>query len=204
MTICPFAIQKPGPAAKTYAGVNGLLGVIEHSAEGYEWGLWDGIANGPYSWHFTILYDGSIWQHYPLTARCIHAGSSWGNLNLIGVEHEGVAGENLTPLQAAASVRLTRWIAEQCGWEMERGRTLFEHREIGNTTCPNGRIPWEKYTEEEDVEVRIVSDQSEAIQKLMQGVMQASPAIGRQDGRYIGVADAGEFEDIVIRTRKNA
>jgi len=162
ITECPFAIQYPDPTPNLYAGENGVKGVILHSAEGYKGGLWAGIENEGVSWHFSILYDGSIWQHHPLTARCWHAGSTFGNFNLIGIEHEGIAGEPLTPLQRAASVRLTRWIAEQGGWRMERAagpsRTLWEHREQNNTTCPNGRIPWDAYTPapvvSEEIDVR--------------------------------------------------
>jgi len=162
----PDAIQRPGPDRKVYYGPNTVQGVVLHSADGYEGGLWDGIANGDLSWHFSILYDGSVWQHYPLTARCWHSGG-WGNFSTIGIEHEGTKGEPLTPLQLAASVRLVRWIAQQGGWRMERAagpdRTLFEHNEISGTACPNGRIPWDAYTEEDEMALRDASQDEEQL-----------------------------------------
>jgi hypothetical protein len=159
----PEAIWYPDPTPNAYSGVNPAAGVILHSAEGYRNGLWLGIENPGVSWHFSILYDGSVWQHHPLTSRVWHAGSEWGNENLIGIEHEGVVGEPLTPMQLKSSVALTRWIARQGGWRMERGKTLFEHREVSSTTCPNGRIPWDAYVEEDEVNTRDLTQREEQV-----------------------------------------
>lgn len=177
MTICPFAIWEQDHTPNLYMGDNGVQGVVLHSAEGYRDGLWVGIQNPGVSWHFSILYDGSIWQHHPLTARVWHAGSAFGNFNLIGIEHEGVNGEPLTPLQLAASKRLVKWIAEQGQWKPERGKTLFEHNELSSTTCPNGRIPWAEY-EEEVMEVRALS-QSEAIEAVKKTAQAVGPDYGQ-------------------------
>lgn len=150
----PEAIWQPGPTWKVWSEDNAIAGVIEHSMEGEDEGAWS-VLNGDTqaSWHFSVMYDGAVFQHYGLSSTPWHAGSKAQNIRLIGVEHEGRKGEPLTPAQLKASVALTRWIARQGGWRMERGKTLFEHREVSNTTCPNGRIPWEYYTEEDDVEV---------------------------------------------------
>lgn len=163
--ICPFAIWEPGPTANTYAGDNPGTGVVLHSAEG----RWSDTYRPPdtmkqqgVSWHFTVEQDGSLWQHMPMTARAWHAGSTYGNFNLIGIEHEGVKGEPLTPLQLQASVRLVKWIAGERGWKPERGKTLFEHRELSQTTCPNDRIPWEAYEEEDMKESRLNSGEKVA------------------------------------------
>ena len=199
----PEAIWEPGPPENVYAGKNACDGVILHSAEGRWSDTYrpaDTMRQSAVSWQFTVEQTGAVLQHYDLDSICWHAGTA--NRSKVGVEHEGRKGEPLTPLQLKASIRLVQWIGAQKGWKPEYRKTIFPHFDFSATTCPNSRIPWDLYVQGEDVDVRIVSDQSEAIQKLMRGVMQASPAIGRQDGRYIGVVDAGEYEDIVIRTRK--
>lgn len=147
----PSAIQRPGPVDKVWPDVNQRLGVICHSMEGYEAGAWsqlDGPAEA--SWHFSVMQDGRVFQHYPLEASPWHAGTHPQNARLIGVEHEGVKGQPLTPAQVIASVGLVNWIGVQCGWTPSRDavrKTLWEHREVpgSSTTCPNGRIDWTRY-----------------------------------------------------------
>jgi N-acetyl-anhydromuramyl-L-alanine amidase AmpD len=101
--------------------------------------------NSQASWHFSVLKDGRVIQHYPTTAACWHAGGPVANNKFIGIEHEGRVGEALTPEQLASSVGLVRWIAQEEGWLMARHVTMFEHNEVYNTACPSGRIPWEAY-----------------------------------------------------------
>jgi N-acetyl-anhydromuramyl-L-alanine amidase AmpD len=102
------------------------------------------------SWHFTVLKDGAVWQHYGLDSSCWHAGNRANNARLIGIEHEGKAGEPLTEAQTQASVSLVRWIAATQGWPLERHTRLLEHNEVYATACPSGRIPWERYVPEND------------------------------------------------------
>lgn len=153
MTIYPAAIQRVGPDWKRWPDANTHQGAILHSMEGYEGGAWsqlDGPAQA--SWHFSVMKDGRAYQHYPIDQSPWHAGTKRGNTTLIGIEHEGMVGEPLTNTQRDASVALVRWLAVECGWLMSRDpatRTLWEHREVGQTTCPNGRIPWEYYAEQE-------------------------------------------------------
>ena len=141
-------VQMPGPPEKVYPEQNACEGVILHSAEGYRAGLESQLATAEVSWHFTIYQDGAVEQHYPISASCWHAGSGAQNRRLVGVEHEGVVGQPLTDVQAAASVALVRWLAQECGWAgLTRGVTLYEHREVNTATnCPSGRIPWGRYT----------------------------------------------------------
>lgn len=183
---CPFAIQKPGPANKVWPDVNTVEGVICHSAEGYEAGLWAQLYGPAVSWHFTVLKDGRIFQHYPLTASTWHAGSHGQNARLIGIEHEGVAGEPLTPVQLASSVGLVRWLAGVAQWgRLERGKNLFEHHEVNpSTNCPSGRIPWDKYTMEVPLQKVVNKDAFEAINEVN---LSATAAAAQQDGQYIGV-----------------
>src|SRR3990167_4346589 len=156
----PSADRRPGPAWKAgYAG-GGItapkIGEVKHSAEGY----WPGIyarLDGPdrASWHFTVGYD-RIEQHYPLEWNCWHAGDVdpdggvRANIDLVGVEHLGVAGQPLTPYQLDATTRITRWMMDACGYARATraspagGWLLREHNEVSDegTSCPSGRIPW--------------------------------------------------------------
>ena len=164
----PDAIRDPAPTSKTWQLVNTFQGVILHSMEGY-WPAARAMLMGSaeVSWHYSILQDGSVHAHYRLDESPWHAGSKAQNLRLIGVEHEGVKGEPLTPLQLKASVALVRWIAREARWEgLQRGTTLMEHHEVNPATqCPSGRIPWAAYTEEEAVEVIkfVNADEIEAV-----------------------------------------
>ena len=203
----PDAIWSPGPAGNIYAGANPAQGVVCHSVEGNYSDAYtpiDTMRERQVSWHFTIMQDGSVWQHYALSARCWHSGGR-GNFSAIGIEHEGRKGEPLTPLQLAASVRLVRWIAEQGGWRMGRdnpGRTLWEHHEISGTSCPNGRIPWHAYTQEDEMDV-IKLSQADALPAVLGALAGIAGAVGQQDGQWIGVSASAPhgYRDIVIRVK---
>jgi len=143
----PWAAAEPGPNWKTGAGdgrtVRDNKGAVLHSAEGYLEGAVS-VLHGPRqaSWHFTLCQDGRVFQHYPLEAITWHAGAA--NDDYVGIEHEGVAGQPLTPPQIEAGVNLLKWIALQDDWPaFERSVTLFEHNEFMATSCPSGRIPWD-------------------------------------------------------------
>lgn len=158
---CPFATRRDGPphkfggyAAGTYSPKRGE---VKHSAEGFWPGLYSQLDGPtPVSWHFTVGFD-RLEQHYPLTANCWHGGDSdndqdvRANIDLIGVEHLGVAGDPLTNYQVDMTVKLTKWAAEQFGlstygrFPAQQGVwTMAEHNQVGNlpTSCPSGRIPW--------------------------------------------------------------
>ncbi len=125
---------------------NQMAGIVNHSAEGY-FGTGNPSsvmrARGN-SWHFTVLKNGKVWQHYPLEAMCWHAGSK-ANYRYIGIEHEGKAGEALTTAQLAATIKLNAAIARNRGWvSIKRGVTGFQHNDFMATSCPSGRIPWSK------------------------------------------------------------
>lgn len=157
-----FAIRKPGPAHKVNGGRNSAIGIFCHSAEGYANGLWSQLTNAPVSWHLSNLFDGSLYQHYPLTAQCWHATAA--NNHFIGMEHEGrVPNEpTLTDAQVVTTRRVIAELAAWKGWTPSRPtgptdttHTLWEHREVvrlGGTSssCPSGRIPWDKILEDED------------------------------------------------------
>jgi len=179
----PKATWRPGPEWKTWGATNAGAGAILHSMEGYEagaWGVLDSMSQA--SWHFSVMRDGRVFQHYDLNESCWHAGGKASNERLLGIEHEGRTGEPFTEAQIGASVALVRWIAAEQGWTPERGVTLLEHREApgANTTCPNGRVPWERY-KEDDVQIRQL-DQAESIAALNKAAEVHGKAINDNNG----------------------
>jgi hypothetical protein len=125
-----------------------------HSAEGYKTTLLDLATKGPLSWHFSVTFDGTTYQHYPITARCWHATAA--NQEYIGCEFEGKTPNDptLTSPQINSAVRLIKDISTLKGWTPRRptsptdsSHTLWEHREVtrlggSGTLCPSNRIPW--------------------------------------------------------------
>ena len=157
----PFAIMRPGPTWKvgySFRGESGpKRGDVKHSAEGDWPGLY-AVLDGPAasSWHFTVGYD-RVEQHYPVGDYCYHAGDVDGdgavaaNIDLVGIEHLGSAGEPLTTYQVEMTIQVSLWCAEQYGIarfarypEQEGVWTLVEHNQVSDmpTACPSGRIPW--------------------------------------------------------------
>lgn len=159
----PQAVRRDGPAWKAGYISAGLTkvkrGEVKHSAEGYWAGLYS-VLDGPArsSWHFTVGYD-RVEQHYALSWNTWHGndtdndGAVMANLDLIGIEHLGVAGEPLTEYQVHMTTELTRWAAAQFGLstfarypQQAEVWTLAEHKQVGDTAtgCPSNRIPWDE------------------------------------------------------------
>jgi hypothetical protein len=174
---CPFVTRRPGPAGKTgysFVGEAGpKRGEVDHSAEGWWPGIYSRL-DGPAlaSWHFTIGLDRTE-QHYDFRAHCWHAGdvdddgAVAANLDFIGKEHLGLAGQPLNAYQVDMSARISEWCAEQegrdifrrfDGWDPDEPGLwlLAEHKQVSDvpTACPSDRIPWEiiiAALEEEDM-----------------------------------------------------
>ena len=75
------------------------------------------------SWHFSVLRDGRVFQHYDTKIITWHCGSVYWNARLIGIEHEGgymPHNEPLTAPQLESSVRLVKWIAATHVFEPSR------------------------------------------------------------------------------------
>ncbi len=145
MTWCPFAKVVIGGPGKWNQGALHATGAVLHSAEGYLGHILAEV-QGPVqlSWHFTVGYDGALFEHYPIETKCWHAHAA-GNEHYLGIEHEGVAGEPETDAQVATDIRLLAWLGQTLGWPgFERGVQLWEHHEVpGNATaCPSDRIRW--------------------------------------------------------------
>jgi len=149
------AIQIPGPESKTGPGLNALRGVVLHSAEGTADGLLSVLRGYQrLSWHFSVLLDGTLWQHYPVTAVTWHATAF--NPFTIGIEHEGQAAIHgpLNRTQVRTTRALLASIEDFTHTPLIRPRdsqdrfaTAWEHREVIRfdgwpTACPSDRIPW--------------------------------------------------------------
>lgn len=150
---------QPSPANRnTNAGVNPVRGIFLHSAEGYKDVLLRLSTRGPHSWHFSNMFDGTLYQHYPLTARCWHATEA--NQSYVGMENEGVGDwrkgrpdPTLTEPQFHTAVQVIRELSEWKGWRPTRTgdttQTLWEHNEVtrlggSGSECPSHRIPWSR------------------------------------------------------------
>jgi len=128
-----------------YVTPNRRLGLVCHSVEGWLAGAF-GELDKPErqaSWHFTNALDGTLYQHYPLTASCWASGNAEANGRYIAVESEGTVGSG--PLNAAQVATMVR-LATELGFT-ERGGNLWEHNEVatrwtpnaGPTACPSNR-----------------------------------------------------------------
>jgi len=156
-----LATPSLGPTWKQEDERNAIRGIVLHSAEGFHEGLLR-ILNGPLrrSWHFSVLFDGTVLQHYPVTVVTWHGQAA--NAFTIGIEHEGTANlqPSLTQAQVESSSRLVREIADFGGFTLRRPfdardsfATLWEHNELTRfgsepTACPSRRIPWNRIMEE--------------------------------------------------------
>lgn len=144
MTWLDWTIRRPGPPFKRYLEtVNRQEGFVCHSVEGSlaaAFAVLDGQRQA--SWHFTLDKDGTLYQHYQLTASCWASGSFEANSRYVAMESVGRAGEPLTPEQEATA--LTVW--RELGFTT-RGVDLWEHNEVatkwtpnaGPTACPSHR-----------------------------------------------------------------
>ena len=164
-TWLPFALRLPGPTEKQgYPGaarraLDQIEGEVKHNMEGSLGGAFAelGKLTRRASWTFSISKIGEVYQHYPLEAITWHCGrigdfdslsAAIGNLSLVGIEHEGAAGELLTEAQIQATLRISQQLHFLCPKVASAGPvrrvTLWEHRELSQTSCPSDRIPWDR------------------------------------------------------------
>jgi N-acetyl-anhydromuramyl-L-alanine amidase AmpD len=110
------------------------------------------VLDGPRqaSWHFFISKVGNVYQHVDTNNIAWTNGGFDANRLFWGIECEGVEGEPLTEPQFDALLGVVRWLwdTHQVG-AFVRQETLWEHREMTQfgsapTSCPSGRIPWER------------------------------------------------------------
>lgn len=167
--------RRPGPEFKTYDTVNLGEGIVWHSMEGW----WDGSMREldrperQASWMFSISLDGSLAQHYPITASCWASGNGLANTHWWSVETEGLFSMPLNEVQ----VKTARWlIGEWAAWKgkpvSREGdlytKSMWEHREVdtlitpngGDTACPSERYQplWAALAGEEDMDEAKVNE----------------------------------------------
>lgn len=150
MEWCPFAARLDGPAWKQgYTGISRRVGKgsVVHSMEGRLQAALGRLESSDLaSWTFSLGYGGQLFQHYPLSTCCWHAGDYFANTHFWGCETEGRVGEPLTAAQKDTLVRLLLWSAEEEDWPgfvlQKNTGTLHEHNWYAATACPSGRIPW--------------------------------------------------------------
>ena len=176
-----WARRDPGPSDKVYTAPCLSQGVIFHSAVGYYNG-WrtrlDSTArlpNGRYTDYAAasvtgwVEKDGTLIQHYPITASCWASGNAISNIAFNAFEHAGGPpgneSEPLTLGQKGADLRIVRdlmahkkltkvrRITELVPWSAVLASIFWlgEHNEAvtlwggGQTACPSKRIPWAEY-----------------------------------------------------------
>lgn len=148
----PAAIWRPTPKfGYPNATVCLGIGIVAHSMEGSltaAFGELDNPNRGA-SWHFSVAKNGDVYQHIETQHISWASGSVEANRRFWSIEHEGKAGEPLTPAQTAATTALMGWLLDSKNLSPKRGTTLWEHNEMTQfgsaaTACPSGRIPWDK------------------------------------------------------------
>lgn len=161
MTVLPWATWRAGPRQKLGYGnkktrpLTSIEGEVKHSAEGWYPGMLsvlDDLSRG--SWHFSILLDGRLIQHYQLEDIAWHCGlpgdertdtSLIGNITLVGVEHEGKDAP-INTAQIATTTRLSSDLRILCPAYGSRPAQLrvnmWEHNWLSFTQCPSDRILW--------------------------------------------------------------
>ena len=161
--VYPKGLLELGPPPKqgyaAYPSPQNKEGFVLHSMVGsYPSALGRLLSPDRASWHFSVLKNGHVYQHYDPRAVTWHAGvvgdadslsAAVGNVALIGIEHEGGApgnvSEPLTPAQLDATIDLQRWcylVLPELKPPALRS-SHFEHGWISATACPSGRIPWD-------------------------------------------------------------
>lgn len=139
-----------GPAGKVFAQLNSGEGIVFHSMEGGYDGSLRELMNPSRqaSWMFSNRLDGTLMQHYPITASCWASGNFPANTRYWSQELEGTAA---TPINEVQSRTVRRLIAEWAEWSHKqpvRLGNIWEHREVWNldpvsnagpTACPSER-----------------------------------------------------------------
>ena len=165
-----WAERAPGPPDKVYSVTNTISGVIPHSMVGF-YPAWyrrlmsqQRLSNGRYTKYSaasmtgSVLYDGRLIQHYPVSSSVWGSGSYYPNAHFNPYEFEGGPPGNVhEPFNLEQTTTLIRIIEDTSAygrWTPTRPRTaldkmasLYEHTECTRwdsrpTACPSGRVPW--------------------------------------------------------------
>ena len=90
--------------------------------------------------NFLVCRNGMILQGRWLTVSAIEAGHMVesahcpGQNTQIGIEHEHLGSESMTPMQLSASAHLIAWISKQ--YHLNHPLPLYPHNHFFNTACP--------------------------------------------------------------------
>lgn len=150
-----WSSRRPGPAFKVYDTTNMGEGIVWHSMEGWLAGSFAELdkKERQASWMFSISKEGSLYQHYPITASCWASGNGLANTHWWSVELEGNYTMPISEVQQATALRLIdEWAATRPEKVISRtgdlySQTMWEHREVdtlatpnaGETACPSER-----------------------------------------------------------------
>lgn len=151
------------------------------------------------SWTFSVAKNGDVYQHVDTDNIAWTNGSRNANKKFWGIEHEGKAGEPLTPAQEFATTCLMEWLLSEHGLTPQRHLTLWEHNEMtaygaAATACPSGRIPWNTIIPaiEEDQEDDMFGDKDRDKLKDIHEWMEWQRNIAGLEQRFI-VTEAGHW-----------
>ncbi len=204
----PNAVQYP---TNKY-GYNGRIfrpvGAVIHSMAGYSPNhlplLDDPNRRG--SWHFSILFNGTVQQHVDSWAASWHCGDMEGNLAYWGIEMEGDHGtkvDAVTDPQLIALADLLRWLWQSHGLsEFSHPGTLREHRSFGTSTCPNERYTGDRMWNrlllnlngEEDEMPQFTEEEARFLrEKIMKNLLHLNYGEYRTYREYIDAIAAGEI-----------
>lgn len=100
---------------------------------------WDDIG-----YHYVIMPDGKIYKgraDYRAGEYAMGAHVGGHNANNLGVMLYGnFERQDPTRAQLASAGQLVAWLAKTHDLKIERGRTLFGHRDFGGSLCPGARL----------------------------------------------------------------
>ncbi len=139
-----WAVKHLGPSQKVYAKQNEGLGIVWHSMEGWLAGSFAELAktDRSASWKFSISLDGTLYQHYPVTASEWASGNEWANTKFWSCELEGIYSMPINEAQIQTALKLIK------EWEIYSGfkgirtgdinsQSMHLHREVGTIVTPN-------------------------------------------------------------------
>jgi len=147
-----YGYSPPGTHGQLLA--NGPRGAFWHDAQGWMEGAFSTFCDPKRgSAHFIFsLSEGKPFQFIDCDDAAWHCGGyipgtgAFANLFFWGFEFEGgyPTPTPITDYQIQESTKVCRWLSEHYGftWQGERRKDLWEHGEVYNTNCPNGRIRW--------------------------------------------------------------
>ena len=125
--------------------------------------------------HFLYPREGIPTQMVDSGDAAWHSGNYLANLHFHGFEFEGGAygnlSEPLTENQIEWGIKITRWLRDVHNTPKVyvRRETLWEHNEVQATSCPSGRIPWERLIQELEGDMAFTQADIDEIKRLAKG-----------------------------------